>query len=432
VLLLFLNTFQGGGVSAALVQRRQDLRQATASAFGFTLAAAAAAYLLLFALAPPLGDFFHSPRFPTVMRVLALVLIAHAFAVVPLAMLSRELTFKRRAIGEISGGIAQSATALVCAAAGAGVWSLVAAQLVGTSLSALLWWVVAPLRPNLRDWSWPVLRSLLGFGRFVSANRFIALLTTTVDNLTVGRLLGTVSVGFYGIAYRVSTVPNSVLAVVTHVVMLPALSHVQDDRRALKNAYLTSVGRLAFLAFPFAAAVGIGAHPLVVGLLGHRWEPAIGPLRLLAAYTVVAAISSTVDPALEAIGRPQLSLYAALPNAVALVPVLYAFTSAWGITGTAAGMIVAVAPTAALRFAIAIKIFGLRVRELVVALVRPAACTLLLGGGLIPLVTASESGGTYAALAALLAGAPLIYLTGAWFLAREVLLPTSTAFRGRA
>lgn len=411
VFLQFLDAVQTGGLKAALIQRRTEIEAAAASAFLFALASSLVLYAALYLAAPLAGTFFRTPELVDVLRVLGLLVVIRALAAVPTALLERELRFRVRAHVEVAVALVQSACAIGLAVAGFGLWSLVIAQLVGAVTGCGLSWVVSPARLRLRARSWRVLRELLRFARFVSVGRFAELLTGSLDNFAVGRLLGATSVGFYGVAFRLATFPTAGLAVIGNVVMLPALSQVQHDRQTFRRAYLVNLRRLAFLVFPASATFLVAAEPVVVGLLGARWEPAVDPLRILALYGLVYALTTTTSAVFEAANRPSLSLLVTLPNVITLGPLLYLFTSAWGTKGTAAAMLLSLSTSAVPKVILGVRILGLRAADVAGALVRPAACAVVLGAALLGLQAVLEGLGPTATLVLLAVAGIAVYGT---------------------
>ena len=128
-LLAFTHLVQESGLGAALVVHRGDLERAAASAALFTPVVGPGLYVVSFAAAPVLANLFREPELTNVFRVAALILPLRGLAIVPLALLEREMRLRPMTTIELAGGIAQAAVAIFFAVAGAGVWSLVAAQL---------------------------------------------------------------------------------------------------------------------------------------------------------------------------------------------------------------------------------------------------------------------------------------------------------------
>src|SRR5206468_8852778 len=123
-LLMVYDQIQNAGTAAALVYRREDVERTAASAQVFSSISSVVLYGVSFALAPVFAGAFHEPELTNVLRVLALLLIVKTSGLAPLAILERNIDFRRRAKCELSGAFAQGATALALAFADWGVWSL--------------------------------------------------------------------------------------------------------------------------------------------------------------------------------------------------------------------------------------------------------------------------------------------------------------------
>jgi O-antigen/teichoic acid export membrane protein len=420
VLLIFLETAQRGGVADAVIQRRTNMEPAIASAFVFVIAASVVLYVLLFLAAPFLGDVFHTQSLTDVLRVLAIVVFIRSFGLIPGALLERELAYKRRAISELSSAVVQTVVTLALALAGLGVWSLVAGTLVAAAVQTAIVWVLTPARPHPGLARVSVLRDLLRFGRFVSAGRFTELLISLVDKFSVGRILGTTAVGQYSAAFRVGVLPTTFFGVVGSRVMLPALSLLQRDREAFGRMWTANLQRLAFLSLPVATVFVIAAQPIVSGLLGEEWAPAAGPLRVLAIYGTLHAFSATMLPVFESLGRTWLTFAVNVPNAVLVIPAIYFFTKEYGITGTAVGMLVALAPSALLKIVCGARLLRLDVRATLRVLVAPLACTAVVGIAVALALGASSSLSDPLTLAIVVVVAAAAYAAAAYVLARSV------------
>ena len=431
-LLLVVGYVQQGGVAAALVQRRGDLREAAASALCFTLVTGALFYAAAFVLAPTAASFFGSPELANVMRVLAVAVAIRSVAWIGVALLERDLRFRRAASGEIAGAVVEMGVAIAFAVGGAGVWSIVYGQLAGAAVQVVVTWALVTTWPSLRDVSLPVMRELFGFGKYVSAGHLLVFFTASVDNLFVGRILGAHALGFYALAYRLAAIPGAVLGVVAERVSLPAYSLLHGDRGAFGRAFLTNVQRLSLLTLPLGVSMIVAADEIVLGLLGERWEPAVEPLRLLAVFGMLESLAGTTAAVFLAVGRPQLQPLTTLLGLAVLVPMLWLLTPRYGTTGAAGAMVAGLTPVAGIRVALAARIVGVGLADLVRAFTPPAVCALLLAGALLGLTAATAELGHAAALAVLAVGGVVSYALAARLFARSVLDPIVAGFRRSA
>ncbi len=430
-ILLVVGYVQQAGIPAALVQRRTDLHEAAASALVLSFVTGAAFYLLVFFLAPAAASFFGAPELEGVIQVLAIAVAIRSVGWIGVALLERDLHFGRAASGEIAGALAEMSVAIGFALGGAGVWSIVYGQLAGAVVQVGITWALVTKRPSLRDVNPRVMRELFGFGKYVSAGHLLLFVAASIDNLFVGRILGAHALGFYALAYRLAAIPGAVLGVVAERVSLPAYSMLQTDRGAFCRAYLTNLQRLSFLSLPLGVGLIVAAEPVVLGLLGERWAPAVDPLRLLAVFGVLESLAGTTAAVFQAAGRPQLLPLTTLLGLATLIPMLWILTSRNGTTGAALAMIAGLTPVAGLRMVLASRIVGAGFVDVVRALGPPVLCAALLAGALLGLTAATADLDAGATLAVLLVGGLASYALAACLFARSVIDPIVAGMKRR-
>jgi O-antigen/teichoic acid export membrane protein len=429
VAIVALWTLQESGLGLAIILRRTEVGRAAGTAFVFTATAGFVMYAAAFGLAPLLADLFSEPRLTEVMRVLSLVLIIRGLSLIPGALIERELVFANRAKGELAAATTQAAVAIPLAVYGFGVWSLVAAQLAGAAVQAVVFWVVTPLRPIPRLFSFDVLRELGRFGRHMTAANIVYFIDQNVDTAVVGRLLGAANVGYYNIAWRLSNLPATGIGYIVGRVMFPAYATIQHDRAAFRDAFLSNVRRVALISLPVGIGILLAAHPIVVGLFGERWEPAVAPLQILAVFGVTRAFTGTTPPVLQAAGRPQLVFLLSVWHLIVITAALLILTPPFGLKGAAGAVTLAAFASMVPAFWLALKVLDLPLRDLVTNVERPAACSLPLAVSLIILSVPTAGLAAGIQLLVLVISGVGVYAASASVLARGELRAITAAFR---
>jgi lipopolysaccharide exporter len=420
---------EGAGIGAALVYRRGALDEAAASGFVFALAAGAALYGVAFVAAPVLAAAFDAPGLTDVLRVLAFLLVFRSLSTVPAALLERAIDFRSRAKAEVSGAVVQLGVSIGLAVAGYGVWSLVFGQLAGAATQAVLYWLLVSWRPNLRLASVGTARELFRYGRFVSATNVVNIANNTIDNVVVGRFLGAAPLGVYAVAFRLADFPNSVIGHVVGRVMFPVYTLLRDERERFRRAYLQNLQRVALFALPVSIGLAVAAEPVVLGLLGDKWQAAVTPLRILAAYGLVKSLVAPSGEVFKGIGRPQLGLVlGALQVAVAL-PALLVLTPRYELAGAAAAMLLALVACGVLRLVVSLRALGGSLLDFGRALAPSLLCATLLAvvlGILLPFVAPLSPA---AELAVLVAAGAAVYVLATALFARKVVAPMWESWR---
>jgi len=149
--------------------------------------------------------FYREPALLGVLRALSVVFLILSLASVHGALLVRQLQFGRIAVVELAAGVAGLAAAITGALMGAGVWSLVmnCCELRCLRRRHDLGKALAAQAPLLLV----ELRSISGFGLNLSGSNTVNYFARNADNLLVGKYLGAVALGFYGLAYNIMLFP---------------------------------------------------------------------------------------------------------------------------------------------------------------------------------------------------------------------------------
>ena len=242
-----LGYVQESGVGAALVHFRGDPRETASSALVFASASGLALACIVALAAPVYATFVHNPDVAPLVRALSVLLLFRGLAVVPAALLERELDFKTKLKGELASYIMQASVAVGCALAGFGAWSMIFGLIAAEATHTLVVWILVPWRPSPRDASFPVLRKMLRYGRFVSLANLSNLLNHSMDNLVVGRVLGSAALGVYALAWRFAELPTTVIGPIVGRAMFSVYSQLQDDLRSVRRVYVQNMQRTVTL-----------------------------------------------------------------------------------------------------------------------------------------------------------------------------------------
>jgi O-antigen/teichoic acid export membrane protein len=238
-----------------------------------------------------------------VIIALSLLVVLEGFSIVQQAVMERQLDFKKLALRANMAVLLGGAVGVPLALAGAGVWALVAQQIVGDVTLLVFLWAMSTWRPRLR-FSRRHARDLLGFSVNVFAANLAGFVNRRGDALLLGLFFGPVAVGIYRFADRVIDVVLDVTMRPIGVVTLPVLSRLQAEPERLREAVATCLRTTMVATVPVMLVLFASADE-VVGVLGSEWEPAADVLRLLALVGIGKAIAFFTGPVLFAASRPR-------------------------------------------------------------------------------------------------------------------------------
>jgi PST family polysaccharide transporter len=429
-LLAVAHLAQESGLGAALIVHKSDLRRAAASVLVFSPVVGAAMYAAVFLLAPLFADLFHAPRLTAVLRVTALVIPLRALAILPQALLQREMLFAPIAGMEIAGGIAQASVAIATAVAGAGVWSLVAGQVAAGLAQLVVAWWTTPIRPSPRDARWSTLRELARFGRHVGVANIVNYANSTAEGVVIGRMLGTRPLGFYSVASRLAQMPVSVLGNILGRGVYAAMAQVNDDIPAVKRIWLTNLQRLTLLSVPSSLGIVFVAHPLVEVMFGEKWKAAVLPLQILTLNGIVRTFSATSGEVFQALHRAHYRVYVEVAHLLLIVPALVVGAKVHGIAGVAGAVVFVNLVTGLPVLATLMRMLDVSLRDLAASIGRPAIGWTLMVAALLVVLPLVPRLAPAVALALLVLIGAAAFALGVVLFARDLVRTMWLSLRG--
>lgn len=320
----FLSLFVTCGVVDALVQRREIESGHLDSAFWLLCAAGFFLSGLIFVGSGLLADFFHQPELRELLRWSCLVIAVESFAVVPTALLRRELAFRTLALRALFASAVSAAVGVGMAAAGYGVWSLIAYQLVRTAAGTSLVFVGARWLPSF-SFSRARAAELLPFAKPIVAQALLGFFNGELPTFFLGVFLGPTAVGVFSFARRPFQVLWDVCITPLISLVMPTVSRIQDDPEKTDrffNAALRMTALCAFAIFIGFAAVAPVAVPVI---FGPQWSGAVVVVAILTPLAILMIIDALCVYTILALGHAALVLkLKAAFSVAALGPIIWA------------------------------------------------------------------------------------------------------------
>ena len=322
IYIAFVRMLLEQGFITAIIQREQLDPEHLDSAFWLNVAWCLILACVSFLTAGWWANVNNMPELEDVIHVLSILIVVEGLGIVQHALMERQLDFKRLALRSNLSVLLGGAAGVPLALAGAGVWALVAQQLVLETTLLVMMWLLNPWRPGLR-FSRLHARELIGFSVSVFAANLAGFVNRRADALLMGIFWGPVAVGLYRLADRLVDVLLEVTMRPVGLVSLPILSRLQDDPEKLREAVAKCLRTTLLIAVPVLLVV-LAASDEIVAVLGTDWEQAGIALQFLCLVGIGKAISFFTGPVLFAANRPRfraimLWALAAVSTAVVVV-----------------------------------------------------------------------------------------------------------------
>jgi teichuronic acid exporter len=177
-------------------------------------------------------------------------------------------------------------------------------------------WVVRPrLSTSIHV---PMLKKLLRWGLPVTGSTLMWQFHENSDFMIIGKILGSAELGYYTMAFRLSTMVNDKISSVVNRVTFPSLSALQENPDQLVEHWFSVSRKLALINFPILAAIALNGEDFITLVLGNQWLPAVAPLRFLCVVGAVKTLSPIGNIVITVFGRTDLSFYLSLLSTIVL------------------------------------------------------------------------------------------------------------------
>lgn len=380
VVLAFLSFLNGYGFASSLVQDREIDPIRVRQAFGLMLLVNGTIALIQLALAPAAAAWYRQPVVADMLRVQALIYLSTPFIALPEALLTREMNFKRPAIANLCAAVVSATTALACALAGMGVWTLVFAPLAAFWTRAICVTVAARFF-ILPSFHFAGAGKMLNFGLLLLASYFFWTIITQSDVFIAARTLSPHELGIYAEGLFLTTIIAAKFVPPLNEVAFPAYARIQDDLPALSAAFLKAVQLIMLVTCPLYFGLSVVAYDAVTVVFGPKWLEMAPIVTILALGMPMLTLHSLFAPVVNALGRGGITLRSQVLGAL-VMPAAFLFAVQWGMIGLAWAWVLVFPIVPLAGFLQVRRLLGLSGRKMLGAL----APGILASAGMAPIV----------------------------------------------
>ena len=283
ILMIFISVSEmlaDSGIAGYIIKKQNVTPIYYDTLFVYNMCVSGIMYLFLFFSAPFIADFYEKEMLISVIRILGLVLLLHAFSITQFTRLLKDLQFHKLALISIVAGVAALCVALLLAYRGLGIWALIFQQLVLVALTTILYLVVNRRIPHFR-FGMRVFKEQFAFGINLFGSSVLMAITNNIGNNIIAKIFSMNIAGLYVQAVRLQNYPLSMVSNVVDKTFFPIFSKMNDDWRLLKEQICKLRRLLYAVLFPLFSAAICFAKPIVSIVLGEKWLGSVSYFQIL-------------------------------------------------------------------------------------------------------------------------------------------------------
>ncbi len=306
----FLSYFSDIGLAAALIQKKEEITDDDlTTTFTIQQLLVFPIALISYLLSSKVAAFYGLDREGVVLfQALVISFFFSSLKTIPSVLLERSLKFHILVIPQIAETLGFYIVAVVLASRGFGVASFTYAVLTRAIIGLVLMYIVSPWKIKMGIEK-TVAKRLLKFGIPFQLNSFLALLKDDLMTVFLGKVLPFAQVGYIGWAKKWAEVPLRLIMDGVIRVTFPAFARLQHSKEILGHAIEKTLFGLAITILPISVGLLFFIDPLVKLIPKYsKWEPALFSFSLFVLASILAAFSTPLTNALNAVGKIKITL----------------------------------------------------------------------------------------------------------------------------
>jgi len=299
------------GIGNFLIQAKNLSEAHIRTAFGFSLLIGGGLFVITYFAAPFAGDFYGEDQMVLTIRISSLNFLVLPFCTISLALLRRDIAFKRMLMVNLIATAIGFGVTISLAYSGMGANSMAIGAIAISIVTGIGAWLVRVdrklLLPSFSEW-----RIILGFGGQSLAANLVTTIAIDINDLALGKILGFTQVAFISRAQGLMNLFYRDLMSAVCNVVYPAFSKTCREGGDLEMHHEFAVASITAVAWPFYAFSALFSLELLRLLFGSQWDSAAPLVPWFCLAGAVAAPSSLISSLLMAKGRIDISTKASL------------------------------------------------------------------------------------------------------------------------
>lgn len=279
------------GINLTILQAKKSVAHFVDTAWIIAICRGFLIAVVMLAMGWGMQEFFATPALWPLVSVTALIPIIKGFLNPAIVSWHKDMEFAKESFYKFSLVFIEAIASVALAFWLHSVWALILGMLVSAVFEVGLSFVVIQLRPKLK-YSPAAAGVIFHNAKWLSVATAFHYLNENVDNLLLGKLVGTYNLGLYQNAYALGHKVNYEVTKSIHHGTIPVYTRIVDTLTRLQSAVLRSVGVTGVIVLLGSLPLLIAPELVVQYLLGSAWVEAVPLVRILTVAGLIQSFSS--------------------------------------------------------------------------------------------------------------------------------------------
>ena len=339
IFMVLAEAFIDGGFGSALIQKKRPTQVDYSTIFWWNVFLAFLMYAVLYTSAPAISRFYKIPLLCDVLRVQGIILFIYALNLIQRNQLKKQLKFRILAKVRIFTSIIALIVTIFMAYRGFGVWALVAQNLIGAAIPAIIFWGYTKWKPTW-VFSKKSFKELFSFGIYMFLTHLITKFISQFQGLLIGRLYDPSTLGYYSKGSKTESLASQTISSVMNSVTYPLYAEVQDDRKRMQNMIKRLTMTISYISFPLMFILLLCAKPIYVLLYSDKWLNSVPYFQVLCLAGLAKCLHSANLQTISAIGKSKVMFKWSIIKQIVVVVLIIGGLITFGMKGLLIGFVI--------------------------------------------------------------------------------------------
>jgi O-antigen/teichoic acid export membrane protein len=295
------------GLSSSIIRTENANESDYSTIFYLNIGVSCIIYLIIFFAAPVVAYFFDQEILTQILRLYCLSFFMAAMSSIHLAILEKEMQFKKIMFSNIPSSIVSFIIGIGLGYLGYGVWSIVWMYLTSQIIRSIFLWHFTKWRPKY-IFSIERMKHHYKFGYKLLVS---GLLDTGFKNIyfvLIGKYFSVQTLGYFERASTLNDYPVNSITGIINKVTFPLLSKIKSEKEKISSLYKQMLQLTFFVTTPAILGAAAISKPLFILILGKQWLDAVPLFNIICLASIFYPIHSFNISVFKVYGRSDLFL----------------------------------------------------------------------------------------------------------------------------
>ncbi|MDB3935088.1 oligosaccharide flippase family protein [Granulosicoccus sp.] len=300
VVIQFFEIVSAVGTEQYIIQKSKVGVDDLNTAWTIRLLTNVALWLVLFASAPLIADYFDKPDLVFALRICSLVLVMNSLCNPGVMLLKKNLTYGKILKLSVVQKLAGFSAVMLVVFQHPSYWALITGALVSSASFAIGSYVIHPHRPS------PCLsrfREQFGFSQWMLYRSFFGFTHSQIDTILITKSFSLTDAGAFHLVKTLTAMPANDIVVPAVTPLLSAFSQVKSNLLDLALKFRVGLVFVVSLVVPVCVFMAVFSEVIVDVFLGEKWTRAYTIFPVMAPLLFVLSVSRVYESVCLALGR---------------------------------------------------------------------------------------------------------------------------------